>query len=91
MTTMNISVTKPLEEFVKKQVNSGFYQSASEVFRAGLRLLKEKENEIDQKIAIGLKQIEEGKFVEVNDEYWENMKKRVTERINKHNKNKKNG
>ena len=83
MTTMNISVTKPLEEFVQKQVNSGFYQSASEVFRAGLRLLKEKENEIDRSIAISMQQIENGQFVELNDEYIKNMKMRVSERIKK--------
>ena len=88
MTTMNISVTKPLEEFVQKQVNSGFYQSASEVFRAGLRLLKEKENEIDRSIAISMQQIENGQFVELNDEYIKNMKIRVSERIKKSKNNK---
>lgn len=42
-TTMNISVTPELEAFVKGLVESGQYQSASEVFRAGLRELREKE------------------------------------------------
>jgi antitoxin ParD1/3/4 len=38
---MNVSLTKELEEFVEKEVESGLYQTASEVVRAGLRKLKE--------------------------------------------------
>ena len=38
---MNISLTPELEKFVEKQVDSGLYQTASEVVRAGLRRLKE--------------------------------------------------
>ena len=35
---MNISLTEELEEFVKTQVESGMYKSASEVVREALRL-----------------------------------------------------
>ena len=38
---MNISLTPELARFVEKQVESGLYQTASEVVRAGLRRLKE--------------------------------------------------
>ena len=38
---MNISVTPELAKFVEKEVESGLYQTASEVIRAGLRRLKE--------------------------------------------------
>lgn len=38
---MNVSLTPELEKFVKKEVNNGLYQTASEVIRAGLRRLKE--------------------------------------------------
>ena len=38
---MNVSLTPELEKFVAKEVDSGLYQTASEVVRAGLRLLKE--------------------------------------------------
>ncbi|HEY3854960.1 MAG TPA: type II toxin-antitoxin system ParD family antitoxin [Verrucomicrobiae bacterium] len=38
---MNISLTQELEKFVKKEVRSGLYQTASEVVRAGLRRLKD--------------------------------------------------
>ena len=38
---MNISLTPELAKFVQKEVESGLYQTASEVVRAGLRRLKE--------------------------------------------------
>jgi antitoxin ParD1/3/4 len=38
---MNISLTPELEKFVKKEVESGLYQTASEVVRAGIRCLKD--------------------------------------------------
>jgi antitoxin ParD1/3/4 len=40
---MNVSLTDKLEQFVAEQVNSGRYQSASEVVREGLRLLAARE------------------------------------------------
>ena len=40
---MNISLTPELAKFVEKEVESGLYQTASEVIRAGLRRLKEDE------------------------------------------------
>jgi antitoxin ParD1/3/4 len=38
---MNVSLTPELEKFVAKEVESGLYQTASEVVRAGLRRLKQ--------------------------------------------------
>lgn len=38
---MNVSLTPELEKFVQKEVSGGLYQTASEVIRAGLRRLKE--------------------------------------------------
>ena len=40
---MNVSVTPELEEFVNEKVRTGLYNSASEVIREGLRLLKEQD------------------------------------------------
>ncbi|OCK09672.1 type II toxin-antitoxin system ParD family antitoxin [Thalassobaculum sp. OXR-137] len=40
---MNVSLTPQLEEFVRRKVESGLYNNASEVIREGLRLLIEKD------------------------------------------------
>ncbi|HEY8383261.1 MAG TPA: type II toxin-antitoxin system ParD family antitoxin, partial [Microvirga sp.] len=41
--TRNVSLTPELEEFIDNTVASGRYRSASEVVRAALRLLYERE------------------------------------------------
>ncbi|MES1199154.1 MAG: type II toxin-antitoxin system ParD family antitoxin [Pseudomonadota bacterium] len=43
MATRNINLTETLDRFVSQQIDSGAYQNASEVVRAGLRLLKAEE------------------------------------------------
>ncbi len=75
--SMNVSISASLEEFVQKQIKSGMYNSASEVVRAGLRLLMEREVDLNRKIAIGLKQIENGEYKEMDDKFWEDLEKRV--------------
>jgi antitoxin ParD1/3/4 len=44
-TSLNVSLTPALEQFVQARVASGRYQTASEVVREGLRLLEERESE----------------------------------------------
>lgn len=39
----NVHLTKPMEEYAQLQIKSGAYANLSEVVRAGLRLLMEKE------------------------------------------------
>lgn len=43
--SLNVSLTPHLEEFVRLTVDSGRYQSASELVRTALRLLEEREKE----------------------------------------------
>jgi putative addiction module CopG family antidote len=40
---MNVSLTPQLEEFVRRKVESGLYNNASEVIREGLRLMIERD------------------------------------------------
>ena len=42
-TSLNVSLTPELERFITAHVASGRYQTASEVVRAGLRLLEQHE------------------------------------------------
>jgi antitoxin ParD1/3/4 len=65
---MNISLTQELEDFVARKVESGLYQTASEVIREGLRLLRERDElhqhkleELRREIALGLEEAEQGK------------------------------
>jgi antitoxin ParD1/3/4 len=57
---MNISLTEQLEKFVSEQVQSGAYQSASEVVRDGLRLLAERRKTEELKLAALRAAIREG-------------------------------
>ena len=77
---MNLSLTSELEEFINKKVQSGFYQTSSEVVREALRLLADKD-EIYQKKLIALNyQIQEGLDdlssgrVKSGDEVYSNIK-----------------
>ena len=42
---MNVSLTRELEDLVNEKVRSGLYQTASEVVREALRLLKQRDDE----------------------------------------------
>lgn len=47
--TRNVSLTPELEQFVSARVATGRYQNASEVVRAALRLLEEKERKDERR------------------------------------------
>lgn len=70
---MNVSLTPELEKFVANKVDSGMYQTASEVIREALRLLRERDElqrnkleELRKEISIGIKEADEGKVKAVN-------------------------
>jgi antitoxin ParD1/3/4 len=71
---MNISITPELEKFVNEEVKTGFYQSASEVIRAGLRRLKEDKErkprfmvssmaELEDKLLEGIAELDRGEGI----------------------------
>lgn len=83
---MNISLTPELEKIVQDKVNSGFYGNASEVLRAGLRLLVEQEQhrqgrfeQLVQDLQIGVEQAEKGQVVS-GAAAFEKLEKRHTSR-----------
>ena len=55
---MNVSLTPELEKFVTKEVDSGLYQTASEVVRAGLRRLKEERETRAARLPTSLDELE---------------------------------
>ena len=60
MPTRNINLTAELDRFVAKKVATGRFANASEVLRAGLRLLEEQERFYEAKLARLNEALEEG-------------------------------
>lgn len=85
-TTVNISITPELDAFLQSRVDSGRYQTTSEVVREALRLLERQERERDEafhqlksKLEIGAAQAERGELidgVQVFDELREMIEER---------------
>ena len=70
--TRNVSLTKHFDKFVEQSVNSGQYLNASEVVRAGLRLLEQMAHEnklrlerLQEAATAGLEPIDQGRFREI--------------------------
>ena len=51
MGTQNVNLPEHQSKFIQKRVKSGRYQNASEVVRAALRLLEQKETEDEARLA----------------------------------------
>jgi antitoxin ParD1/3/4 len=72
MATRNIVLTDHFDQVVNDLVASGRFQNASEVLRAGLRLLEERVAEENAKLealrhatSLGIMDLEQGRFIEV--------------------------
>ena len=68
---MNVHLGTVFDEFVADLLKSGYYQTQSEVLREGLRLLKEREEvkqlrlaELRKEAAVGAEQADRGQFVD---------------------------
>lgn len=79
---MNVSLTSELEKLVARKVDSGLYQSASEVIREGLRLLDDQDrlrdlhlDEVRKKIQIGLAQLDRGEGIPGEQAYAQMRRK----------------
>lgn len=60
MPTRNINLTEHYADFVEKQVKAGHFQNASEVLRAGLRLLEQQTRAETEKLKVLRKLAQEG-------------------------------
>ncbi|MDA7980182.1 MAG: type II toxin-antitoxin system ParD family antitoxin [Pirellulales bacterium] len=52
MPTRNVNLTGHFDEFIEQLVESGHYKNASEVMRAGLRLLEQQSREESEKLKV---------------------------------------
>ncbi len=57
---MNVSLTAELQELVERKVQSGRFSSASEVVRAGLRLLEQEDEYREAELGALLAKVREG-------------------------------
>lgn len=71
MPTRNVVLTAHHEALIERLVASGRYQNASEVLRAGLRVLEREDREHEAKLAalraaiqVGIDDIEAGRYTE---------------------------
>jgi len=89
---MNVSLTPELETLVHDKVESGLYTSASEVVREALRLLRERDQiqqqrlaELKREIAIGLEQLDRGESTTYDDQslkdFFEGIKVQGRQRL----------
>lgn len=82
MDTMNIALPESMKQFVLDRVTQGGYSSASEYVRELIRADQKRkaEERID---CLLLEGIDSGEPVPVTAEYWEEKKRKLTERLAK--------
>lgn len=80
---MNISLTPELERLVNDKVKTGMYQTASEVIREGLRLLRERDQRLKmlrQDVHAGFASVDRGEYTDYDQSTIRGLAKRVKER-----------
>ena len=84
---MNVSLTPELEQMVQGKVQTGRYNSASEVVREALRLMDERDQlkamqkeELRKKIAAGMQSLKEGKGID-GEEFFAQLNAELDEEI----------
>lgn len=82
---MNVHLGPIFDQFVADLLKSGHYQTQSEVLREGLRLLKEREEmkqlrlaELRKEIAAGIEEADRGEFVD-GPEVFAKVRQRSTQ------------
>ena len=69
MSTRNINLTDHYDQFVEEQIASGQFKNASEVMRAGLRLLEQQRKEDQAKLAAkAFNQLDQGQGIALEGE-----------------------
>lgn len=88
-TTVNVSLTPELDAFVQSRVNSGRYQTTSEVVREALRLLEHQERqresaflELKAKLEHGAAQAQRGELLD-GEEVFDELKTLIDKRRRK--------
>jgi antitoxin ParD1/3/4 len=82
---MNVNLGSVFDSFIADLLKTGHYQSQSEVVREGLRLLKDREElkqlrlaELRKEIAIGSEQADRGELVDGEETFAEIRRRSAT-------------
>jgi antitoxin ParD1/3/4 len=82
METMNIALPDSMKTFVQERVSEGGYSSVSEYVRELIRA--DQKRRVEERIdALLLEGLASGEPVAVSADYWEEKKRRLTERLGK--------
>jgi len=82
METMNIALPESMKQFVQGRVSEGGYSSASEYVRELIRADQKRTAE-DRIDALLLEGLDSGEPIPVTKEYWDEKKRKLTERLGK--------
>jgi antitoxin ParD1/3/4 len=80
---MNVNLTPELEQMVHSKVQTGRYNSASEVVREALRLMEERDQvkaEVRKKITAGMEELRRGKGID-GEAFFAQMEAELDEEI----------
>jgi antitoxin ParD1/3/4 len=82
MDTMNIALPEALKQFVQGRVAEGGYSSVSEYVRELIRA--DQKRRVEERIdALLLEGMDSGEPIPVTQEYWDEKKRKLTERFGK--------
>jgi antitoxin ParD1/3/4 len=80
METMNIALPEAMKHFVQERVSQGGYSSVSEYVRELIRA--DQKRKVEERIdALLLEGLDSGEPIPVTKEYWEERKRKLTERL----------
>lgn len=82
METMNIALPESMKHFVQERVIEGGYSSVSEYVRELIRA--DQKRKVSERIdTLLLEGLDSGAPISVTPEYWDEKKRRLTERLSK--------
>ncbi len=82
METMNIALPESMKHFVQERVTQGGYSSVSEYIRELIRA--DQKRKVEERIdALLLEGLDSGEPIPVSPDFWEEKKRRLTERLSK--------
>jgi antitoxin ParD1/3/4 len=82
METMNIALPEAMKHFVQERVSQGGYSSVSEYVRDLIRADQKRKTE-ERIDALLLEGLDSGTPLAVTPEYWEEKKRKLTERLSR--------